>query len=559
MVTATPRVRNTFIEYDVKPDLGFELGLLSGGDEDVGDLKNFRTQSDPTGVNTDSAHARKVLMPAVAEEDRDEEKDPKEDEAGLGELDEDEDDEADILVELHRTISVAGRPQSALYRRTRGVVHPNEEYELDDADEATEDEDLELFRTVSVVGSQVQRNMVPPKNRKCEQLEEMEQAYDEEEDDIALEPMRTASTVGSQIQRNMGPPKNRKCEQLEEVEQACDEEEDDVALEPLRTASTVDPRLVWVSDSTAKGKDEPPVDVEEEEEDDRELEPTRTMSMVGTQTVLGYHGSVFPQVPCTAVMPSVVWRGPPDKHSAWTLPSPLPAPAVAAQPIFQSQSPTLPGRAPKAIIPAWQAMSSSPTPMPAGVLGDRLHRFHREAASFCTTSSDMRTFAKGSRYQGRLSTVTEAEVHRGGVHRYHVEITGGKISRADGIGFVFSPRLPCTKDIQKIVSVYLNHHGESGMRLYGETQTFRHRVPRLRVGDVVEMEIDLDARVVQFGVWRLGDDVEQTRPRPMSCPELAYGRIIDDFVRTTGRPVDGTVGHLACVVKNVGASMSLLS
>ena len=71
-------------------------------------------------------------------------------------------------------------------------------------------------------------------------------------------------------------------------------------------------------------------------------------------------------------------------------------------------------------------------------------------------------------YEGRLSVVSESQVHQDGLQRYlvqarlgaslvghncglffaclicEIEFTSGELSRADGVGFVFSQRLPCT-------------------------------------------------------------------------------------------------------------------
>eukprot|EP00413_Alexandrium_margalefii_P043704 CAMPEP_0204584926 /NCGR_PEP_ID=MMETSP0661-20131031/46622_1 /ASSEMBLY_ACC=CAM_ASM_000606 /TAXON_ID=109239 /ORGANISM="Alexandrium margalefi, Strain AMGDE01CS-322" /LENGTH=110 /DNA_ID=CAMNT_0051594429 /DNA_START=125 /DNA_END=454 /DNA_ORIENTATION=+ len=66
MAAAVARVRRTFIEYPVKP----EFMDLSFMDEEEHVSNDLRTQSDPTGANTEFAQPRKVLVPmrGVAEE-----------------------------------------------------------------------------------------------------------------------------------------------------------------------------------------------------------------------------------------------------------------------------------------------------------------------------------------------------------------------------------------------------------------------------------------------------------------------------------------------------------
>mmetsp|Transcript_75944 Transcript_75944/g.176153 ORF Transcript_75944/g.176153 Transcript_75944/m.176153 type:complete len:324 (-) Transcript_75944:74-1045(-) len=186
---------------------------------------------------------------------------------------------------------------------------------------------------------------------------------------------------------------------------------------------------------------------------------------------------------------------------------------------------------------------ATPEPPPFG----QLHCFHREALQFCTMEQDLRTFTKGRHFHGRLSVVTEGKVRKGGVHRYMVQLVGGSLSRADGIGFIFAHRLPCTKDIQKIVSVYLNQQGEIGMRLLSKTHKGSEHVCPLELGDWVELSVDLDNRRAAFGVWRCS----AWGLALASSAHLDFG----DMAHDCGKDV--STGYLGCVVKNCGACMRL--
>merc|ERR1719181_1233315 len=118
-----------------------------------------------------------------------------------------------------------------------------------------------------------------------------------------------------------------------------------------------------------------------------------------------------------------------------------------------------------------------------------------------TVSQDFRTFSKVG-YEGRLSVVSESRVHADGVQRFLVQFSSGDLSRADGVGFVFSPRLPCAKNIQRIVSIFVNQRGQICMRLFAEIIRASAYVKPLDIGDWVEMAIDLENKVATFNVWK---------------------------------------------------------
>merc|ERR1740121_1542281 len=71
-----------------------------------------------------------------------------------------------------------------------------------------------------------------------------------------------------------------------------------------------------------------------------------------------------------------------------------------------------------------------------------LHCFHTESHGFGTVTPDLRQFRKGVGYEGRLSVLSEAQVHRGGRHRYLLQFTYGPLGKADGCRCC--PRRRCT-------------------------------------------------------------------------------------------------------------------
>merc|ERR1719162_2099410 len=131
-----------------------------------------------------------------------------------------------------------------------------------------------------------------------------------------------------------------------------------------------------------------------------------------------------------------------------------------------------------------------------------LHNFHQETRNMGAVSPDFRHFTKVG-YEGRLSVVSESKVHedKEGVLRYLIQFAGGELSRADGVGFVFSSRLPCAKNIQRIVSIFVNQRGRICMRVFADIIRASAFIKTLEVGDWVELCIDLENKVATFNVW----------------------------------------------------------
>jgi len=216
------------------------------------------------------------------------------------------------------------------------------------------------------------------------------------------------------------------------------------------------------------------------------------------------------------------------------------------------------GQAPAMTVPSFmpvmlQAMPLVPWSMaPATEIpfGQR-HSFHKEVKGFGEASSDLRQFTKGSDFEGRLSVLSGSEVQRSGVQTYLAQFSGGEMSKADGIGFVFASRVPCAKNIQKIVSVFVNQRGRICMRVFGDILRAKAHVKAIKLGDWVEMTVDLDNSVATFRVWPSNPSPGAEAPR--SSAEFHFG----ERLAQAERAVKLDVGHFACVVQNVGTTITL--
>lgn len=180
-----------------------------------------------------------------------------------------------------------------------------------------------------------------------------------------------------------------------------------------------------------------------------------------------------------------------------------------------------------------------------------LHHFHVESRGTGELSGDCRTFTK-KEYQGRLSVITEAEVHTSGVTRHVVQFTGGELSAADGVGFVFSRTLPCPKNIKRITSIFVNRSGRICLRGGSDVVRSNTSVSKLKVGDWIEMIVDLRQTVATFIVWPANGAF------PTSAV-FAFGSALVDLNIQVARAGQPLCGYLACVVQNLGVTTALCS
>mmetsp|Transcript_1947 Transcript_1947/g.4498 ORF Transcript_1947/g.4498 Transcript_1947/m.4498 type:complete len:511 (-) Transcript_1947:81-1613(-) len=198
---------------------------------------------------------------------------------------------------------------------------------------------------------------------------------------------------------------------------------------------------------------------------------------------------------------------------------------------------------------------SSPQPISSGPCWGHRHCLHPETQDMGDVSSDFRQFTKVG-FEGRLSVVSENEIHEGGVQRYLLQFTSGELSRADGMGFVFSSRLPCAKNIQKIVSLFVNQQGRICMRVFADVIRASASVKPLQLGDWVELVMDLDSQVATFNIWP-GNGKGWNEGRPSSTVVFPYGQRLGRMHQAAHRGIRLDVGHLACVVKNIGVTVTL--
>ncbi|CAK0848103.1 unnamed protein product [Prorocentrum cordatum] len=188
-------------------------------------------------------------------------------------------------------------------------------------------------------------------------------------------------------------------------------------------------------------------------------------------------------------------------------------------------------------------------PSSQGPAFGRLHKLHRDAQDSGIVNEDSRTFTKQS-YHGRLSVITEDQVHSSGVLRYAITFASGELSSADGVGFVFSDRLPCPKNIQKLVSIFVNRTGRICMRALSNVVRYDVGVKQLEVGDWVELTVDLDGRIAEFTVWDAEDGSS-------SSASFAFGAALKQMEHAMSNLPQASCGYVACVVKNVGVTVAL--
>mmetsp|Transcript_34185 Transcript_34185/g.106366 ORF Transcript_34185/g.106366 Transcript_34185/m.106366 type:complete len:356 (+) Transcript_34185:1-1068(+) len=191
----------------------------------------------------------------------------------------------------------------------------------------------------------------------------------------------------------------------------------------------------------------------------------------------------------------------------------------------------------------------APKTMQRGPPFGQLHRFHEEIKATGHLSEDGRHFTK-EQFKGRLSVITEDEVHSQGVHKYVVTFTGGELSSADGVGFIFSSKLPCPKNIQRIVSIFANRTGRICVRAHSEVVRSDIGVKQLEIGDTVAVTIDLDRQIAEFAVWPAAGG------RP-STASVAFGAMLQTLRKQLPSLAQTTCGYFACVVKHVGVQVAL--
>jgi len=180
----------------------------------------------------------------------------------------------------------------------------------------------------------------------------------------------------------------------------------------------------------------------------------------------------------------------------------------------------------------------------------RRHAFHNETQQLGFVSDNGRQFFK-KKFDGRLTLVTENSVHTGGVAKYMVQFSDGQMSGADGVGFVFSSKLPCTQNIQLISSVFVNKGGCICLRSGAELVRSTVSVKCLEVGDWIGMTVDLDKRVVEFVIFPA-----KGRSSP-SKSIFDFGTAFRSMGDRMPALPSTLSGYLTCVVKNTGVELTI--
>jgi len=198
-----------------------------------------------------------------------------------------------------------------------------------------------------------------------------------------------------------------------------------------------------------------------------------------------------------------------------------------------------------AVVPTGALVEShAPPPAQMPAFGT-LHSFHPEASYAGYLSDDRRRFVKTG-FHGRLTTITDSQVCTCGTHRYTVQFAGGNLSSADGVGFIFSPFLPCSKNIQNITSVFVNKKGSICFRSNSEVTRSHARISPLEVGEWIEVVVNLDDGWASFTVWSAFGQRSSADFHFGALPNVKDGHRLDR-------------GYFGCVVKHVGVSVQFAS
>lgn len=178
------------------------------------------------------------------------------------------------------------------------------------------------------------------------------------------------------------------------------------------------------------------------------------------------------------------------------------------------------------------------------------HRFHNSAEASGQLSYDSRCFTKSRKYAGLISFITANTVHVGGKVQYAVVFDSGEMSSADGVGFNFCATLPCTQNIQRITSIFLNKGGRVCLRANKEIMKLDCGVKRLELGDRIELDIDLNCSTAEFNVRSAGG-------RRCSKASVEFRTLFQQLFGHPNKSLNLYSGYLACAVKQAGVTIRL--
>ena len=166
--------------------------------------------------------------------------------------------------------------------------------------------------------------------------------------------------------------------------------------------------------------------------------------------------------------------------------------------------------------------------------------WHPESQSMGNLSSDGLQFTK-TQFDGRLSMITESMVRSSGLVRYIVELTSGRLSAADGVGFIFYNKLPCRINIQLIDSIFISRKGQVCIRLHGESTLKYETIYPLEIGISVEMIVDLDNYAITFA---------------LHTSQACLGSASVSFAEIVPRLPHGANGFFCAILKNSGTRLT---
>jgi len=126
------------------------------------------------------------------------------------------------------------------------------------------------------------------------------------------------------------------------------------------------------------------------------------------------------------------------------------------------------------------------------------------------------------------------------------------LSSADGVGFIFSSKLPCSKNIQRIASIFVNSAGRICLRAGAEVVRSNMSLQPLKVGDWIWLSVDFNDQISCFKL--IPADGGAT-----SSVTFAFGSSLEKLKTTTTIIPDILSGYFACVVKNLGVTVTLSS
>eukprot|EP00392_Amoebophrya_sp_AT5.2_P014040 g14176.t1 len=181
--------------------------------------------------------------------------------------------------------------------------------------------------------------------------------------------------------------------------------------------------------------------------------------------------------------------------------------------------------------------------------------WHQESLRMGRLEDEAGIFIKGRAYDDLLSTLSEDRIRHGNRHRYCIrfreKVDGTNengFSMADGIGFVFSNKLPCAKNIQRIQSIFVSRKGIVCVRRKADvTRCKEFTVRAFEHGDFIWCEIDLTVGTAAF--WVEGAETQGRTHGPPKGTVFYYG---DCFPQFAQQKLD--MGFITAVIKFEGVA-----